>query len=401
MVYYQTSLLFNEEANAALMDKLKDKVDKALFPSLGIDRNSKTPYSDATQTKKHSPNHVKRPMNAFMVFSHIERKKIIEFQPDIHNAEVSKALGKRWKDLTSEGKEPYVQEAERLRILHMQEYPDYKYRPRKKPLKSVNGESKMHSGTNHDGSRNGQIQVTTAAIDVTNTGTGNTLRITIDEKLRKQFFNKPIALVPIPTPQPVQARPPSVPGSPAQCSVSSSPLQTVPISPGLPPSPPDSVGGTSSSFYQENACDAYLSAYNNHKSNAHFPSSPFPNPSMRYDPYCSSQNSYYHHHCWSDCGYATGYGQASAHYSPYPSQMQNSSLSMSCLPMSQPQSNHHHPIMPQEQRDEDLELIQDLVDIACGTLESDSDLAFDPYHTPDMQSFADPGCLGGPLPSMM
>ena len=36
-------------------------------------------------------------MNAFMVFSHIERKKIVEVNPDIHNAEISKQLGKRYK----------------------------------------------------------------------------------------------------------------------------------------------------------------------------------------------------------------------------------------------------------------------------------------------------------------
>ncbi len=67
-----------------------------------------------------------------MVWSQIERRKIIEIQPDIHNAEISKCLGKRWKQLSDEEREPFIQEAERLRLLHMQEYPDYKYRPRKK-----------------------------------------------------------------------------------------------------------------------------------------------------------------------------------------------------------------------------------------------------------------------------
>lgn len=100
--------------------------------SLGIAKNTRTPYSDATKTKKHSPNHIKRPMNAFMVFSHIERKKIVELNPDIHNAEISKQLGKRWKALDDEARKPFVEEADRLRQLHQQEYPDYKYRPRKK-----------------------------------------------------------------------------------------------------------------------------------------------------------------------------------------------------------------------------------------------------------------------------
>ena len=84
------------------------------------------------QTKKHKLNHIKRPMNAFMVWSQLERRKIIEVTPDKHNAEISKELGRRWKLLSEDLRQPYIDEAERLRILHQKEYPDYKYKPRKK-----------------------------------------------------------------------------------------------------------------------------------------------------------------------------------------------------------------------------------------------------------------------------
>lgn len=98
-----------------------------LFGSQMIDPNTNTPYSDATMCKKVT-NHVKRPMNAFMVWSQIERRKISEVAPDMHNAEISKQLGARWKLLDENDRQPYIEEAERLRLLHMQEYPDYKYR---------------------------------------------------------------------------------------------------------------------------------------------------------------------------------------------------------------------------------------------------------------------------------
>lgn len=103
-----------------------------------VSKTSTTPYTDATNCKK-SSNHIKRPMNAFMVWSQLERRKICEHQPDMHNAEISKQLGSRWRQLSEEEKAPFVAEAERLRLMHMQEYPDYKYKPRKKPKKNADG----------------------------------------------------------------------------------------------------------------------------------------------------------------------------------------------------------------------------------------------------------------------
>ncbi|KAM3726056.1 Protein capicua [Dirofilaria immitis] len=123
-----------------------DTVDESVSAS-SKKRKLQTVLSPDIENKKTVRQHIRRPMNAFMIFSKRHRPLVHEKYPNRDNRTVSKILGEWWYALGPEEKQKYHDLATQVKEAHFRAHPDWKWcsRERKKTTNTIRLETEIHN----------------------------------------------------------------------------------------------------------------------------------------------------------------------------------------------------------------------------------------------------------------
>ncbi|KAI8079736.1 high mobility group box domain-containing protein, partial [Halteromyces radiatus] len=121
-----------------------------------------TPYEKRSIPKKKRSNsttttnipivreRLKRPPNAYLLFNRDMRRKLLALDPKMTVSEISKEIGDRWKYLSPNERQHYMEAAQLLKQDHLKNHPDFIYTRRSKAelaeAKRLRGRQRSESG---------------------------------------------------------------------------------------------------------------------------------------------------------------------------------------------------------------------------------------------------------------
>ncbi|CAG8286625.1 unnamed protein product [Penicillium salamii] len=74
---------------------------------------------------------IPRPRNAFILYRQHYQAMVVAHNPGLANPEISKIIGEQWRSLPEDDKGKWKALAEEEKARHQQQYPDYRYQPRR------------------------------------------------------------------------------------------------------------------------------------------------------------------------------------------------------------------------------------------------------------------------------
>ncbi|KAJ5505929.1 hypothetical protein N7453_004886 [Penicillium expansum] len=97
---------------------------------------------------------IPRPRNAFILYRQHYQAMVVAHNPGLANPEISKIIGEQWRSLSEDDKSNWKALAEEEKARHQQQYPDYRYQPRRygrdgSARSSASGIGNNPSGSSH------------------------------------------------------------------------------------------------------------------------------------------------------------------------------------------------------------------------------------------------------------
>jgi len=129
--YSKHSSSLHKTNKRAKLDSLNADANKLIKPELNnFSMSNSSSSSESSMPAVIKETHIRRPMNAFMIFSQRQRPLIHQQFPNCDNRAVSKMLGERWYSLSLAEKNSYHKIATQLKQDHFAANPSWRWRNR-------------------------------------------------------------------------------------------------------------------------------------------------------------------------------------------------------------------------------------------------------------------------------